>query len=107
MARVLAMTATRVDFPEHVEKIFSWPAQPSIIVRVSGDALPSLNEVPIIPITIKHDPLSVGQLGEVVLWDLLGDDEVVGRLPDPPRFKLNQSMEKLCGNMRHGSRPSF
>jgi hypothetical protein len=60
MTRIFPMTATAVDFPEHVEKIFSWLTLPSVIIRILGDALPSFNEVALIPVAIKHDPDSFG-----------------------------------------------
>ena len=94
MARAFPLTATSVDFLEHVENIFLWPALPSVIVRILGDALPSFNEVPIVAIAVEHDALPFRQWAEVVLGDLLGDDEVVGTsLSNPPRFKLNEPAE--------------
>ena len=96
-----------MDFPEHVEKIISWSALPSVIVRIFGDALTPKNKRPVIPIAIKHDSLPFGQPCNAVLRNLLGDDEVWGTGLDHPGFKLNQPVEKLCGNVGHDSLPSF
>jgi hypothetical protein len=78
MTRAFPMTATGVDFPEHIETIFSWPTLLSVIVRISCDALPSQNKRPVITVAIQHDPLPFRQLSQVVLRNLLGDDEILG-----------------------------
>jgi len=81
---IVPMTATGMDFPEHVENKFSWPALPSVIVRILGDALPRQNKRPVIAVAIKHDPRSFGQPCDAVLRNLLGDDEVWGTCLDHP-----------------------
>jgi len=78
MTRALPVITSGVHVPEHVEKIFSWPALTPVIVRIFGDALTGQNKRAVIAEAIQHDSLPFGQPCDAVLWNLLGDDEVWG-----------------------------
>jgi hypothetical protein len=108
MARVFLEMAACVKFLYDVQKVSPWIALESLIFRIPGDALPCFDEVPITPVAIEDDPVAVRETVQLVLWDLHCNDEVVRTdPPSHPTFQLDQTGEKLCGNVSHESLTPF